>query len=704
MKTQLLAVLMIVIGIFYFGQSFGQKIYLSPAGNDDNPGTIDLPLASLTSAQNKARKYRQKKKDNQPIEIIVLEGEYLMLQPLILTIDDSGTDDSPLIIKAEEGKKARFNGGVKLNGFEKVNDQLWRVFVPQVAFYNSYFEQLYVNGRRAIRARTPNKGFYFVKEVTETVVEQGTGRAPEFAIQKIKLDKADATCFNSFSAQDYKDALITFYHKWDNSRKRISNFNKRESAIYTVGGGMKPWNTLDNKTRYFIDNFKAALDSPGEWFLERTGYLYYIPGEGETIENTTFVAPIIKEFIVIAGDSVSGKRVENIHFENLHFETAGYKTPVDGNAPAQAASPVDAVVTLDFADNIEFKNCEIAHTGTYGFWFRRAVSNCLVNGCYIHDLGAGGIKIGETIIRSDVNEITNHITVDNNIIRDGGHLFPCAVGVIIFNASDNKLIHNDISDFRYSGVSAGWVWGYTSSPSKRNMIEFNHIHHLGWGELCDMGGVYTLGASEGTTVSNNVIHHVYSYDYGGWGLYTDEGSEGIVEENNLVYSCKNSGFHQHYGKENIIRNNIFALNIRAQLQATRIEDHNSFNFTNNIVYFDRGSLFSSNWHKVHFITDYNCYWDTRSKDIDFAGKSFKDWRKSGKDIHSKIADPLFVDPLHMDFHFKNLSLARKINFIPFDYSKAGVYGSEEWKKLAELDKGLVRKFDERVLLLEEKNK
>ena len=700
MKIQLLALLMIIIIIFCPGIIYAQKIYVSPSGSNNNTGTIENPLADLSAASKKAREYRENVNPGQPIEIIALEGEYLMLQPLILTSDDSGTEDYPLILKSEKGSKAVFRGGIKLEGFEKINDQLWRVFVPQVAFYNSYFEQLYVNGRRAIRARTPNEGFYFVKEVTETVVEKGTGRAPEFAIQKIKLDSADANCFNSFSFQDYQDALITFYHKWDNTRKRISNYNKLEAAVYTVGGGMKPWNTMDNKTRYLVDNYKAALDSPGEWFLERTGYLYYIPCDGETIENTTFVAPIIKEFIVLMGDSVSGKRVENIHFENLHFETAGYKTPADGNAPAQAASPVDAVVTLDFADNIEFRNCEIAHTGTYALWFRRAVSNCLVSGCYIHDLGAGGIKIGETIICHDVNEITNHITIDNNIIRDGGHIFPCAVGVIIFNASDNKLIHNDIANFRYSGISAGWVWGYTFSPSKRNTIEFNHIHHLGWGELCDMGGVYTLGASEGTTVSNNVIHHVYSFDYGGWGLYTDEGSEGIVEENNLVYSCKNSGFHQHYGKENVIRNNIFALNIRAQLQATRIEEHNSFSFTNNIVYFDQGNLFSSNWHKVHFITDYNCYWDTRSKDIDFAGKAFKDWQKSGKDIHSKISDPLFVDPSHLDFHFKNLSVAKKIKFIPFDYSKAGVYGSEEWKKLAELDQDLVKEFDKRVKLYE----
>ena len=319
-----------------------------------------------------------------------------------------------------------------------------------------------------------------------------------------------------------------------------------------------------------------------------------------------------------------------------------------------------------------------------------------VSQSYLHDLGAGGVKIGETVIRPVTDEITNNITIDNNIIRDGGNVFPSAVGIIIFNASDNKLTHNEIADLRYSGISVGWVWGYTSSPSKRNMIEFNHIHHLGWGELCDMGGVYSLGASEGTTVSNNVIHHVYSFDYGGWGLYTDEGSFGITEENNLVYACKSSGFHQHYGKENIIRNNIFALNIRAQLQATRVEEHRSISFTNNIIYFDKGSLLSSNWHKFNLLSDYNCYWDIRSKDIRFADKSFKEWQKSGKDVHSVIADPLFVNPAAFDFHFKNLSVARKIKFIPFDYSRAGVYGSDEWKKLAEFDPDLAKEFEEIV--------
>lgn len=681
-----------------------QKIYLSPAGNDINPGTSALPLATLTAARDKARELRKTMILDEPVEIIAAGGEYFMMQPLSLTEVDAGSISSPLVFKAEPGKKAIFRGGIQISGFEKVNEKLWRAFIPQVAWYDSYFEQLYVNGKRAVRAKSPNEGFYRVKNVTETILEKGEGRSPELAVQKVELDMSDTASFSSFSKQDYQDALIVFYHNWDNTRKRVTGYVTETSSVYIAGEGMKPWNPINNKSRYLVENFKAALDAPGEWFLDRSGYLYYMPLESETTENTIFHIPVIKEFVTIQGDPVSGRKVENVRFENLVFEVAGYKTPPDGNEPAQAAAPVNAVVTLDFADNIEFRDCEIAHTGTWAFWFRRACSNCSVIKCYMHDLGAGGVKIGETVIRPVADEITGKITVDNNIIRDAGHIFPCAVGIIIFNASDNKLTHNEIADLRYTGISVGWVWGYAPSPSKRNLIAFNHIHHLGWGELCDMGGVYTLGASEGTVVANNHIHHIYSFDYGGWGLYTDEGSYDITMENNLVYMCKNSGFHQHYGKENIIRNNIFAFNIRSQLQATRIEEHKSLSFTNNIIYSDRGTLLSSNWHKFNLFADKNIYWDTRTKDIRFGDISFADWRKSGKDLNSIIADPMFVNPSAFDFRLKKNSVIRKTGFVPFDYSVAGVYGSEEWKNLAGFDKGLELKFDNIVNQLESKTK
>lgn len=670
-----------------------QRIFVSPQGSDTNPGTADKPVATLNAAVLRVREIRKSAEPVQRLEIIISGGEYTMTQPLVLTAEDSGTEESPLIIRAEQGQKAIIRGGVPVEGWELVSPELWRAFIPQVAFNNSYFEQLYVNGERAIRARTPNEGFLRVRKVKESVLEKGTGRAPELAIQKIGLDPADAKCLESFTGDDVRDALIIFYHNWDNTRKRITGFSKDSSMVYTVGEGMKPWNPVNAKSRYLIENFREALNAPGEWFLERTGYLYYIPKKGETPSNTTFQIPVLKEFVIIRGGAGENGSVENIRFENLVFEVAGYLTPSDGNEPAQAAAPVGAVITADYARDIAFENCEIAHTGTYAFWFRRACSNCSVTGCYMHDLGAGGIKIGETVNRPDEGEITSHITADNNIIRDAGHVFPCAVGVIIFNASDNKITHNEIADLRYTGISVGWVWGYAHSPSKRNEIRYNHIHHLGWGELCDMGGVYTLGASEGTVVSDNHIHHVYSFDYGGWGLYTDEGSYGITMENNLVYMCKNSGFHQHYGKENLIRNNIFAFNLRSQLQATRIEDHRSLSFMNNIVYYDRGTLLSSNWHKFSLLTDYNLYWDTRKKEPDFAGQTFDSWKKSGKDVHSVIADPMFVNARAFDFRFSSTRAVRKIRFMPFDYSKAGVYGSDEWKSLATFDPELAKRFD-----------
>jgi parallel beta-helix repeat protein len=376
--------------------------------------------------------------------------------------------------------------------------------------------------------------------------------------------------------------------------------------------------------------------------------------------------------------------------------------PITGNEAAQAASPVDATIMADFANHISFVNCEVSQTGTSAFWFRKGCSNCMVQQCYLHELGAGGVKIGDIPIPDHEKNLTKRIRIDNNIIRSGGYVFPCAVGVTIFQASDNNITHNEIANFRYSGVSIGWVWGYTPSPSKRNIIEFNHIHHLGWGELCDMGGVYCLGQSEGTSVSNNLIHHVYSFDYGGWGLYTDEGSTGIIMENNLVYSCKNSGFHQHYGKENTIRNNIFAANIKGQLQATKVEEHLSFNFTNNIVWFNSGSLLTSQWSKVRINSDNNCYWDTRTKDIRFDKLSFTEWQASGKDTKSVVEDPKFVNPLQHDFRIQNKSMLKKIGFKPFDFTKAGVYGDEKWKKLAEFDPALAKAYDEAVEKLEKR--
>jgi len=521
---------------------------------------------------------------------------------------------------------------------------------------------------------------------------KGTGRVAEKAQQVLSFDTKNFESLSKIEKNEVENVRFRAFHKWDFTLRFIDEIDKDSMAVYTSGKGMKPWNSLKKGGRIVFENYKAALDEPGEWFLNDKGILFYMPLPGETIENTEIIAPVLENLISVEGDATSNKFVEHIRFEGISFSHCSYIIPQSGSEPNQAAVLLNAAVMLEGARDITFLNCEISKTGQHALWFGKGCANSLVEHCFLNDLGGGGIYLGDFKPLAD-KEHTSHIQLKNNIIQTGGQEFPSAVGVWVGHSSDNEISHNDIGNFYYSGVSVGWIWGYTPSLAKRNKVVYNNIHHIGWALLSDMAAVYSLGESEGTEISNNIVHHVHAYSYGGWGLYTDEGSTGIKMENNLVYSTKTAGFHQHYGKNNNIKNNIFAFAKLYQAQCTRVEKHRSFNFENNIILFDEGVVLKGSWEKIDIQMDKNLYWNTSGASYDFNGTSFANWQVSGHDTHSIIANPNFKNPKKFDFRFKNEKTVKQIDFKLFAFSKAGVYGNKLWKEKAKLPQNILDNFD-----------
>lgn len=669
--------------------------YVSPSGSDVNLGTVENPLASLVGARDAIRKHKKEVIKHYAYTVIVEDGTYAMKETLELFPEDGGIDGFPIVYKAVKGAHPVFSGGKEINGFTKNSNEIWEAKIPDLDTAKWRLDQLYVNGKRAVLARTPNVGFLKISKVQETIREQGESKVAKKAEQKFLFEKDVFKPLLGITKKEVEEVRIKAYHKWDYTLRYIDELDKDGSSITTSGKGMKPWNKIKEGGRVVFENYKAALDTPGEWFLNQQGVLNYIPKPNETIKNTTVIAPVLEQLIVIKGNATNNDYVKNIRFEGLSFEYCHYKIPRSGSEPNQAAARINASIYVEGATNITFSNCEISKTGQHALWFGKGCSNSLVENTYMYNLGGGGVYLGD-LKPLQGKEHTHHITLNNNIIQSGGQEFPAAVGVWVGHSSDTKVTHNDIGNFYYTGISVGWVWGYKPSLAKRNTIAYNHIHHIGWDLLSDMAAIYMLGESQGTVVENNLIHDIHAYSYGGWGMYADEGSTGIVFKNNLVYNTKTGGFQQNYGKQNIVKNNILAFAKKYQMQCTVSEEHKSFTFTNNIVLFKEGMVSKGAFDDVIAEIDHNIYWNISENKYDFNNHTFKEWQKKDFDVHSYLINPKFKDPLNADFRFKNKKGYKKINFNPFNYSESGVYGRKEWVEKAKLSKSIIERFRKTV--------
>jgi hypothetical protein len=458
------------------------------------------------------------------------------------------------------------------------------------------------------------------------------------------------------------------HHLWVGVRLAVASVDDKEHLVTFVTKSRRRLTDGPELARYYVENALELLDAPGEWYLNRkTGTLYYWPLPGENLATATVIAPVLPHLLRL--DGKAGARVEYLTLHGLTFAHAEWWLPRDNPGDIQAAAYVPGAIQGDFVRRCAVENCTVTHVSNYAVHLARGCQHNRVAGCHAFDLGAGGIRIGEMAVRPEPQEQTHNNLVINNHVHDGGRVFPQAVGLWVGQSFENRLAHNHVHDLDYTGISLGWTWGYGKALARGNVVEHNHIHDLGRERLSDMGGIYTLGMQPGTVIRGNVFHDIAGYRYGGWGIYFDEGSTHIRAENNLVYRTTHGGFHQHYGKENVVRNNVFAFGRDAQIQRTRVEDHRSFTFERNIVYWREGKLLAGNWSKVNATFDRNCYWRQGGGGVGFDKRTWAQWRELGQDEHSLLADPLFVDAARHDFRLEPRSPAFKLGFVPLELPK-----------------------------------
>lgn len=553
------------------------EIWISPKGSDFNDGTRQFPKATLTSALRQAREWRRTE-DNRiqgGITIYMEGGTYAFYEPVFIRPEDSGTKESPTIIRSVGDEKVILSGGISINGWKK-QGKVWVADVPAFNGRPLDFRQLWVNGKKAVRARDV-EDFEKMNRICSVDEKNEILYVPAVSIRRLIDNKGNLKA---------KYAEMVLHQMWCVANLRIRSvevqgdsaairFHQPESRIQFEHPWPRPMVTTNgHNSAFYLTNARELQDVPGEWYHDIDARkVYYYPREGEKMQEAEVIVAAVETLVRVEG--TVDRPVRHIRFEKITFSYTTWMRPSEkGHVPLQAGMyltdgyridpkmqrnylnhPLDnqgwlgrpaAAVRVVAARQIDFERCRFEHLGSTGLDYEEAVQGGVVRGCLFRDIAGNGLLVGsfspaahETHLPydpADRREVCTQQQINNCYFTEIGNEDWGCLAIAAGYVGDVNIEHNEISEVPYSGISLGWGWTQTVNCMRNNRVHANLIHHYAK-HMYDVAGIYTLGSQPKSYVTENCVHSIYKpgyvHDPNHWFyLYTDEGSSFITVRDN----------------------------------------------------------------------------------------------------------------------------------------------------------------------------
>ena len=531
-----------------------QTYYVSPVGSATSSGVSSAPCSlervkALIAANNSNM--------NQDMVISLAGGTYdLSDTGFTLNESHSGSNGYSVIFKpATTADVPVFSGS------QEVSDVGWTsvgngIFKKNVGILR--FRQLYVNGQRAVRARTPNKVDDINLSNYATVTSRDTTNNTLFI---------EASLIQNWARFSKVEMVMLDY--WYTYRVHPKSFatNAGMAAVsfidpdsYLLFHHIKAKSWYSPMPFYF-ENALEFLDLDNEWYLDETnGDLYYKPAGGSMSGNAMSL-PKRGTLVNLAGTAAAP--IHHVRFEGITFQNTTWTLP--SNYPLLATQGVQFLYHGPGRTNI-IPTTEPPYTGGMVMSYSHDVD---VTGSTFTGMGYAGIvvAVGGQNLRLRQNTFTNmsatgimidalktpnptddnvckNILIAGNLFQNYGIDYQNGFGILSHFVRGMVIEHNYIRDGRYMGMQTGAQSGGDIDVGMRdNQTRYNRIENV-MRLMVDGAAIYTLAMQRNSNVFENYTIGLNSnnswmkaHDFAGSSvraLYFDNNSAYLTAERNKL--------------------------------------------------------------------------------------------------------------------------------------------------------------------------